>query len=90
VNGWEWEGTAPGGAGCGVSDDEDRAREAAEAWLKANPQATAVLGAARLEDGTTSLSAYWAGTGRARRSRRLRDGRIAWARIPVPRPGGGG
>ena len=90
MNGWEWEGAAPGSAGCGVSDDEDRAREAAEAWLKANPQATAVLGAARLEDGTTSLSAYWARVGRARRSRRLRDGRIAWARIPVPRPGGGG
>ncbi|HSZ39447.1 MAG TPA: hypothetical protein VK817_05775 [Trebonia sp.] len=90
MNGWEWDGTAPAAAGCGVSDDEDRAREAAEAWLKANPQATAVLGAARLEDGTTSLSAYWARTGRARRSRRLRDGRIAWARIPVPRPGGGG
>ena len=90
MNGWVWDGTAPAAAGCGVSDDEDRAREAAEAWLKANPQATAVLGAARLEDGTTSLSAYWARAGRARRSRRLRDGRIAWARIPVPRPGGGG
>jgi hypothetical protein len=90
VNGWAWDGTAPAAAGCGVSDDEDRAREAAEAWLKANPQATAVLGAARLEDGTTSLSAYWARAGVARRSRRLRDGRIVWTRIPVPRPGGGG
>ena len=89
MNGWEWEGTAAGSAGCGVSDDEDRAREAAEAWLKANPQGTAVLSAARLADGTTTLSAYWARAGRARRSRRLRDGRIAWARIPVPRPGGG-
>jgi hypothetical protein len=90
VIGWEWEAAAAGSAGCGVSDDQDRAREAAEAWLKANPHATAVLGAARLEDGTTSLSAYWARAGVARRSRRLRDGRIAWARIPVPRPGGGG
>ena len=41
--GWAWEGTTNGSAGCGVSDDEDRAREAAEAWLQANPQGTAVL-----------------------------------------------
>ena len=84
--GWAWEGIADGSAGCGVSDDEDRARLAAEAWLKANPQGTAVLDTARLTDGTTTLSAYWARDGLARRSRRLRDGRIVWARIPVPRP----
>ena len=88
--GWAWEGIADGSAGCGVSDDEDRARKATEAWLKANPQGTAVLGAARLADGTTTLSAYWARAGVARRSRRLRDGRIAWARIPAPRPGADG
>jgi hypothetical protein len=87
VIGWEWEGTAEGSAGCGVSDDEDRAREAAEAWLRANPRGTAVLGAARLADGTTTLSAYWARSGRERRSRRLRSGRIVWARIPVPQLG---
>ena len=89
VIGWEWEGAAPGSAGCGVSDDQDRAREAAEAWLKANPRGRAVLGPARLEDGTASLSAYWITAGLARRSRRLRDGRIAWARIPVPGLGSG-
>lgn len=60
VIGWAWEGTAKGSAGCGISDDEDRAREAAETWLKANPGATAVLDTARLADGTTTLSAYWA------------------------------
>ena len=85
--GWQWEGAAAGSTGCGVSDDEGRAREAAEAWLKANPQGKAVLGAARLEDGMTTLSAYWATAGLARRSRRLRGGRITWARISVPRPG---
>jgi hypothetical protein len=89
VIGWEWEGAAAGSAGCGVSDDEDRARQAAEAWLKANPRGKAVLSAARLEDGTTTLSAYWATAGLARRSRRLQDGRITWARIPVPQPGSG-
>jgi len=87
---WEWEAAAEGVTGCGVSDDEDRARKAAEAWLRANPEGTAVLGAARLAVGTTTLSAYWARAGRARRSRRLRDGRIVWARVPAPRPGAGG
>jgi hypothetical protein len=90
VIGWEWEGVTAVSAGCGVSDDEDRAREAAEAWLRANPRGTAVLGTARLADGTTTLSAYWARDGCARRSRRLRDGRIVWARIPATRPGAGG
>jgi hypothetical protein len=85
ISGWAWEGTAPGATGCGVSDKEDRARLAAEAWLKANPGATAVLDTARLADGTTTLSAYWARDGQARRSRRLRDGRITWARIPAQR-----
>lgn len=85
ITGWAWEGVAPGAAACGVSGDEDRARLAAETWLTANPGATAVLGTARLADGTTTLSAYWAGDGRPRRSRRLRDGRITWARIPAQR-----
>jgi hypothetical protein len=63
---------------------------AAEAWLKAHPAATAVIDTARLADGSRTLSAYWVKDGCARRSRRLRDGRIIWARIPVPQPGDGG
>jgi hypothetical protein len=87
VIGWSWEGAAQGIAGCGISDDEDSARAAAEAWLKDHPGATAVLDTARLADGTTTLSAYWAKDGCARRSRRLRDGRIVWAHIPRRTPG---
>jgi MoaA/NifB/PqqE/SkfB family radical SAM enzyme len=91
ISGWAWEGTAPGAAGCGVSDEEDRARQAAEKWLTDHPGAVAVLGTARLADGTTTLSAWWDRVGQVRRSRRLRDGRITWARIPVQRqaPGRG-
>jgi hypothetical protein len=81
--GWAWDGAAAGGGGCGVSDDEDKARQAAEAWLLANPGGTAVLGPARLTDGTAALSAYWDRIGRAKRSRRTGDGRIVWARVPV-------
>jgi hypothetical protein len=90
VIGWAWDAAAEGIAGCGLSDDEDRARAAAEAWVRAHPGATAVLDTARLWDGTATWSAYWAKDGRARRSRRLRDGRIVWARVPALRPGARG
>ncbi len=82
IAGWAWEGTAPGAAACGVSDDEDRARLAAEKWLADHPGAVAVLAAARLADGTTTLSGVWAAGGQAQRSRRLRNGRITWERVP--------
>lgn len=78
--GWAWDGTAAGAGGCGVSDDEGKARKAAEAWLAANPGGTAVLGPARLTDGTAALSAHWDMIGREKRSRRMNDGRIVWAR----------
>jgi len=83
ISGWAWEGTGPGAGGCGVSDEEDRARQAAEAWLTAHPGAVAFLGTARLADGTRTLTAYWATDGHSRRSRRLPDGRITWARVPA-------
>jgi hypothetical protein len=82
ISGWAWEGTAPGAAACGVSDREGNARRAAEEWLTDHPDGTAVLDSARLADGTATLSAWWAPGGQAQRSRRLRDGRITWARVP--------
>lgn len=88
--GWTWEGAAEGSAGCGLSDDEGRARADAERWLEANPRATAVLGMERLTDGSSTLSAYWAAIGVARRSRRTPDGRITWAPAPGAGPAGGG
>lgn len=79
--GWAWDGVAPGVTGCGVSDDEERARRAAEAWLAANPGGTALLGLARLDVGLRVLSSSWEPAGRQRRSRRLRGGRIGWERV---------
>jgi len=83
VIGWAWDGAAGSAAGCGVSDDEGRARQAAEEWLLANPGAVAELSRATLADGATCLSAYWARTGHPKRSRRHRNGRITWARVPA-------
>lgn len=83
MNGYVWDATADGAAGCGVSDDEDRARKAAEEWLKANPDGTAILSPARLTDGTAALSSHWDTVGRAKRSRRVGGGRIVWTRIPA-------
>jgi hypothetical protein len=79
--GWTWDGTADGGAARGLSDDETRARDAAEAWLRANPGATAVLTRAHLADGATTLSAFWVRTGHPKQSRRLHNGRITWVRV---------
>lgn len=80
---WSWEGTAEDGSGCGVSDDEDRARKAAEQWLRASPRGTALLGPAYLDDSPRALSSSWRPCGEQKRARRLQDGRITWARIPA-------
>lgn len=88
--GWAWEGTAGSSAGCGVSDTEEKAKQAAGDWLRANPDGEAVLSRARLADGTATLCAFWALTGPVRHSRRARDGRITWAQVPSTRAAGAG
>jgi hypothetical protein len=82
VNGWMWHGTAPGAAAEGVSDEEDRARAAAEAWLRANPGGTALLEQAWLADITVTLDPRWEAvpSGARLASRCLPDGRVTWAR----------
>jgi hypothetical protein len=85
ISGWAWEGTAANGGACGISDNQQKAKFAARDWLIANPDGEAVLSPACLADGTTTLSAFWARTGHPRQSRRTRDGRITWARVPAAR-----
>jgi hypothetical protein len=84
--GWEWDGTAPGAAVTGVSDDKDRARRHAEAWLADHPFGRVLLGQAWLYRGPDVLEPRWAPCEHGERltSRRLRDGRIAWARARAP------
>ena len=88
MNGWEWTGTAPGATGTGVSDDEDKARAAAEDWLRANPGGTAVLGPAWLDIDLRALWATWRPYGQRERSKRLPDGRITWVPVPASQQAG--
>lgn len=81
--GWQWDAAAPGASGHGVAGEEDRAREAAEAWLRANPAGTALLGLAVLSGDQRALSASWRPFGEQERSRRLPGGRITWGRAPA-------
>jgi hypothetical protein len=80
--GWEWAGTGPGTEVSGVSDDKDRARRRAEEWLHDHPQGRVVLGQAWLYRGPDVLEPRWEPCefGERLASRRLGDGRIAWAR----------
>ena len=84
--GWEWDGTAPGAAVTGLSDDKDTARRHAEAWLRDHPQGQVVLGQALLYRGPDVLQPRWepVESGERLASRRLPGGGIAWARARAP------
>jgi hypothetical protein len=81
VNGWMWHGTAPRAAAAGVTDDEDRAKASAGAWLRANPGGTAVIEQAWLPDITVTLDPRWEAVplGTRLAARCLPDGRVTWA-----------
>ena len=80
MNGWEWTGTAPGTETTYLGDDEDRARDRAETWLKANPAGQVTLGQVFLSDLSRSLEHGWYPAGLRERSKR-RDGRVVWERV---------
>jgi hypothetical protein len=86
VNGWTWDGCAPGAAVTGVCDDEARARRHAEAWLRDHPSGRVLLVQARLNRGPAVLQPRWEPCefGERLASRRLPGGRIAWARARAP------
>jgi hypothetical protein len=46
---WIWDSSAPGAEGCGVSDAEDAAKAAAEAWMRQHAAAAAVAAPVRLD-----------------------------------------
>jgi hypothetical protein len=81
ISGWEWDGTAGEVTVSGLTGNRDKAVRDAEDWLRANPGGTAVLAPAVLADGSRTLHAFWL-RGASLRARRMRDGRIVWARVP--------
>jgi hypothetical protein len=77
---WSWDASAPGRGGGGACRDEQAARRAAEAWMRANNRAeTASVEQVRLSLGSGNLLTHYERTGTRLAARRHRNGRITWA-----------
>jgi hypothetical protein len=76
---WTWDASAPGTGGSGVCGDEDQARRAASAWMRAHGAAAGVATQVRLALGAQTLMAGHEPTGVTLRARRCPDGQVRWA-----------
>ena len=76
---WSWDASVPGRSGGGACHDEQQARRAAEAWMRANRAGTASLDQVRLALGSGNLLTHYERTGIRLAARRHRNGRITWA-----------
>ena len=72
-----WDVPTPGGTARGITDDETRARQAAETWLRAGADSARVE-RATLRHGGAWLTDGYQRTGSGRTARRHADGRITW------------
>lgn len=78
---WLWDVPRPGRSGCGVSGDKDRAREAAEEFLR-DGAGDARVEAASFTDGTDALTSGYRRTGDGWQARPGPRGLIRW--VPLP------
>jgi hypothetical protein len=76
---WLWEANGPTRSGRGVTDDEARARQAAEALVRGGHANAARVEKAFAALGIESLTSGYVRTGHGWAARRRSDGRIAWA-----------
>ena len=82
---WLWDAYGPARTGLGVTDDEVRARLAAEACLRSGGADTARVEHALLISGICVLTPGYRRTGRGWMARR-RDGRVTWTPFCAPDP----
>jgi hypothetical protein len=75
---WLWDADGSGRRGLGVSDDQGRARQAAEACLRSGQADAARVEAAVVVDGTCTLTAGYQRTGQGRQAQRGPRGGIRW------------
>ena len=75
---WLWDVDGSERAGHGVTDDEQRARQAAEACLRTGQATGAQVELAQLVNGFTALTVYYQRTGDGWTARRS-AGQIIWA-----------
>ena len=71
---WTWDSSAPGAEGCGVSDGEAQAREAAAQWMTEHQATAARAEPVRLD----ALELAYVPAGRAIEAVRDADNRITW------------
>ena len=74
---WLWDAPGPDCCGRGVTDDEGRARESAETYLRNGHANTAQIEQAWTVLGIQTLTSGYERTGQGWRAR-LRDGGIIW------------
>jgi hypothetical protein len=83
---WLWDATGPIRSSRGITDDEARARQAAEAWIQGGHANTARVEKALAALGIESLTSEYARTGHGWVARRRSDGRIAWVPLSASLP----
>jgi hypothetical protein len=81
---WLWDADGPDRAVRGVTDDEERARQAAESWIVSGQAGAAQVERAQFVTGFAALTAHYKRTGHGWTARRARDdGIVTW--VPLGR-----
>jgi hypothetical protein len=77
-----WDADGPASNALGVTDDESRAREAAEAFIHSGRATAARVEMAHFVTGVRSLNTGYARLGQGWKAQ-LRNGRIRWVPLPA-------
>lgn len=81
---WLWDASSPDRAVHGITDDEQRARQAVESWITSGQAGAAQIEQAQLVTGFAALTAHYKRTGHGWIARRPRDdGIVTW--VPLDR-----
>jgi hypothetical protein len=76
---WLWDA----GSGCGVTDDQARARRAAEVLMRGGRAGTGRVEKALAVTGISALTSGYLRTGHGWTARPRRDGLIRWVPLPA-------
>lgn len=79
---WLWDATGPAVSGRGVTDDEERAREAAAIYVRSGMASSARVEMAIANIGIHALTSGYERAGQGWTVVRYNNGRIRWARFP--------
>jgi len=83
---WLWDARGPARSGLGVTDNDARARQAAEAWMRRGHASAARVEKALARLGIESLTSGYLRTGQGWAAQRQHDGRIVWTALPASLP----